>query len=210
MHSTLATVQGMEGREGLMKTDVTVVVPTIPPRSKDLLPRALQSIWTQELPAAAVSVAVDIEHRGAWVTRQLALDMVRTTWASFLDDDDAYDTMHLRRLMEYAAETDADYCYSYFTPVGMGDPLGHFGKVFNPDEPHHTTMTVMVKTELAQAVGFTAPEPEHVVSGEDWRFILGCVKAGAKIVHLPERTWFWHFHPYAVSGGNTSGQPHNW
>lgn len=193
-----------------MNTDVTVVIPTIPPRYVDLLPRALMSVFAQEYQPTAIAVATDVQHDGAWITRQRALDMARTTWVAFLDDDDEFEPQHLRRLLEEAARTDADYVFSYFTPIGMGDPLQLFGREFNPDDPHHTTMIVMVKTELAQDVGFTAPDTSDIVSGEDWRFILGCVNKGAKIVHLPERTWRWHFHPYATSGPNTSGQPRNW
>ncbi len=44
---------------------VTVVIPTIPPR-RDLLMRALNSVWNQERPADAVSIAVDHHHEGAW------------------------------------------------------------------------------------------------------------------------------------------------
>jgi hypothetical protein len=71
--------------------------------------------------------------------------------------------------------------------------------------PHHTTMTVMVRAELAKAVRFTPRLPEHEAGGEDWRFILGCVAAGAKFVHLPEQTWIWRHH-----AGNTSGREDRW
>lgn len=107
-----------------------------------------------------------------------------------------------------AAYTDADYVFSWFvlgSMCGNVDRLGHFGREFDPANPHHTTMTVLVKTELAQAVGFTPPEDKARVGGEDWRFTLGCVAAGAKIVHLPERTW-----TYSCLPGNTSGLPDRW
>lgn len=193
-----------------MNTDVTVVIPTIPPRAQDMMPRALLSVARQEHQAAAIAVAIDREHDGAWLTRGRALAMAQTTWVAFLDDDDEFKPEHLRLLLAEAEVTGADYVFSYFQPVGMGDPLGHFGRPFDAENPHHTTMTVMVKTKLAQSVGFTPPNPSDIVGGEDWRFIVGCVNAGADIVHLPERTWLWHYHPDASSGPNTSGRGDNW
>jgi hypothetical protein len=142
-----------------MTDDVTVAIPTIPPRRDDLLPLAIRSALVQSHMIAALSVAVDTDHLGAWHTRQRALDAVR----------------------------------------------GLFGRPFDPADPTHTTMTVLVRTELAQQIHFTPREPEHYVGGEDWRFTLGCVAAGAKIVHLPEQTWFWSHH-----GGNTSGREDRW
>lgn len=188
---------------------VTVCIPTIPPRSTNrMLPLALRSVFTQTHPAAAVSIAVDIAHEGAWVTRQRALMAVfGSEWVAFLDDDDWWYSIHLERLLACAEDTGADYVFSYFD-TNMADPLGLFGREFDPANPSHTTMTILVRTELAQDVGFTPPHPGDIVSGEDWRFTLGCVEAGAKIVHLPERTWFWNWHP--EDSRNTSGQPHNW
>lgn len=188
-----------------MKSDVTVAIPTIPTRSHDLLPIALSSVMMQTLPAAALSIAVDNDKVGAWHTRQRALDAVTTDWVAFLDDDDAFYPQHLRRLREYADDTGADFTYSYFDTTKTPDVLGHFGKTFDPTNPHHTTMTVLVRTELAKTVRFTPRLPEHVVGGEDWRFILGCVESGAKIVHLPEQTWYWRHHAW-----NTSGREDRW
>jgi hypothetical protein len=88
---------------------------------------------------------------------------------------------------------------------------------------------VLVRTELAQAVGYSAPNrcerhkatgprgwhPDCVppgcdlVGGEDRRFALACYEAGAKIVHLPRRTWRFNYHGYEQHP-NTSGQPANW
>ena len=61
----------------------------------------------------------------------------------------------------------------------------------------------MVRTDLAQAVGFLNKDgPESPVSGEDWLFTLGCMARGAQIHHVAERTWAWRHH-----GLNTSGLP---
>lgn len=72
-----------------MKPAITVAIPTIPPR-RALLRRALRSVQDQTMPAAAISVAVDLDRQGAWVTRQRALNAVQTPWVAFLDDDDEF------------------------------------------------------------------------------------------------------------------------
>lgn len=186
--------------------DVTVVIPTIPPRELDMLPRAIRSVAYQEEPVAALAIAIDVRKEGAWATRQRALDMATTPWVAFLDDDDEFLPMHTRLLLDCAEHEAADYVFSYYTLAHCFDVLGTFGKPFDHADPHHTTMTVLVRTKLAQSVGFTPPLPEHTVGGEDWRFTLGCVDAGAKIVHVPVRTWHWHHH----FPGNTSGRPDRW
>lgn len=187
-----------------VKSDVTVCIPTIPPRGM-MLAQAVLSVSQQTLPAAALSIAVDTEHCGAWHTRQRAVDAARTEWLCFLDDDDLFKPQHIQRLRECAEETGADYTYSYWDLSVTHDYLGHFGKVFDPANPHHTTMTVFVRTELAQAIRFTPRGPQDEAGGEDWRFTLGCVAAGAKIVHLPEQTWVWRHHQ-----SNTSGREDRW
>lgn len=186
--------------------DVTVVIPTIPPRGA-LLNRALISVFGQTRPAAAVSVAMDVHREGAWTTRDRALQVAdsRVGWVAFLDDDDEFKEDHLERLWAHAVTTGADYVFSWFDTKYCFDPLGHFGREFDPKNPTHTTITTMVRTELAKRVGFTPPAPGDIAGGEDWRFTLGCLELGAKIVHLPERTWYWHHH-----SGNTSGRPERW
>jgi hypothetical protein len=193
-------------REGELVSDLTVgvAIPTIPPR-QDLLRRAIGSVLEQQHTVNQISVAVDVNHDGAWVTRQRALDAINTDLVGFLDDDDEWYPQHVRRLVETLIECDADYVFSYWDLTRSGDVLGHFGRSFDPVDPHHTTMNVIVRTELAKQVGFTPPGAGDVASGEDWRFILGCVATGAKIIHLPEQTWYWRHH-----SRNTSGQPHNW
>lgn len=186
-----------------MSSDITVVIPTIPPRA-DLLLRALRSVTDQTVSPAALSVAVDTEHVGAAATRQRALDAAQTGWVAFLDDDDFWYTHHLATLLQLQRETDADYVYSWFdgnNPFPM-----HRGRQMNPDEPHHTTMTVMVRTELAREAGFyDHPEAPPEWSGEDWLFTLRCLELRAKFAGTPEITWH-----YSVHGGNTSGRGSRW
>lgn len=198
-----------------MRPGVTVAIPSIPPRAH-LLGRALASVMAQELPAAAVSIAVDTEKEGAAATRDRALRAVQTAWTAFLDDDDQMLPEHLRVLMEAAEESGADYVYSYYTVANADgmllphvDPLQHFGRPFDPVAPHQTTITVLVRTELAQDIGFHTPPEGALIDGqrfgEDYAWTVGCAKAGAKFLHVPQRTWLWFHH--AGPGGNTSGLP---
>jgi Glycosyl transferase family 2 len=189
--------------------DITVCVPSIPPRARSgLLARSLASIAAQTLPAGAISVAIDTGKEGAAITRTRALAAVRTPIVAFLDDDDAMNPDHLEKLYGFMLTTGADFVFSWFDVIGGLDPFPqHFGKVWDPADPTHTTVVTMVRTELAQSVGFVAPEHGDGAggSGEDWSFTLGCLAAGAKIMHLPERTWRWYH-----NSGNTSGRNDRW
>lgn len=193
--------------------DITVVTPTIPPRRK-MLARAVESIARQTRPAHALSVAVDVDREGAPATRQRALDAVRTPLVAFCDDDDVLMPFHLADLLAHMRDTGADFVYSWFRVVAPNgaiypeDPVfppGHFLNEFDPENPIETTITTLVRTELAKDVGFRALNRGEANTGEDYGFTLGCVAAGAKITHLVKHTWFWHHH-----GANTSGRPDRW
>jgi hypothetical protein len=200
-----------------MDVDITVVIPTIPPRAA-MLQRALASVSAQTRSAAAISVAVDVRRDGAARTRQRALDAVRTGWTAFLDDDDELLPEHLEHLLACALAQQADYVYSWFKVVTPGgivlerDPVfpeTHYTEPWDDAHPRQTTVTTLVRTELAQDVGFWKPYDDAEVdgqrAGEDWDFTLGCLKRGAKIHHLVEKTWLWHHH-----GHNTSGMSDRW
>ena len=196
-----------------MSPAITVVIPTIPPRAARL-GVAIESVLKQNLPATALAVPVDVSKQGAAINRQRGLDMVQTEFVAFLDDDDYFKRNHLELLMETMLGQDADFVFSWYDVGGGGqDPRPeYFGKEWNPADPHQTTITTLVKTELAQSVGFIwdgdaeqLDSPDRLYAGEDWFFTKGCNDAGAKIVHLPERTWVWNHW-----GGNTSGLPKNW
>lgn len=196
------------------RLDITVVIPAHPARvANGMLDRAVQSVRNQLLPAADISIAIDETGQGAAATRQRALDAAKTEWVAFLDSDDLFYPEHLRVLAAGARVYQADYVYSYYMvhfpdgrPWPGNDPLGHFGKPFDPRRPHQTTITTLVRTELAQAIGFHDVPPGALIDGqhygEDFQFTVGCADAGAKIVHIPRRTWAWVHH-----GQNTSGTP---
>lgn len=196
--------------------NITVVVPTIRPRI-DVLEEALRSVEAQTLRAAAIVVEEDRDHAGAPLTRHRGLQRVVTPWVAFLDDDDLLMPQHLERLAAHAEETNADYVYSWFETLPAGSdpfPSTHFTDPWNPDAPRQTTITTLVRTELAQTVGFLGEwcetgDGQH--GGEDWAFTLGCNRLGT-ISHLVERTWFWRHWGFGVVGGNgnTSGRGDRW
>ena len=193
---------------------ITVAIPTIPPRSVHLK-RAIESVAVQTRPAEAVSIATDTRREGAARTRQRALEAVRTEWTAFLDDDDQFFPAHLAKLTACARETGADYVFSHYIVQGGTDPHARwFGVPWDDARPRQTTITVLVRTELAKLVGFQTPQEGRTIDGqrwgEDYSFTLGCLEAGAKIVHLPEKTWFWHHHSGPGGFGNTSGRPDRW
>lgn len=195
---------------------VTVVIPYHASRVKSgMLDTALWSVRHQSISVAVITVE-DVHHQGAAVARQAALESVETPWVAFLDSDDWLYPDHVECLLRAARETGADYVYSYFTPhdqweAARGpelDPLGTFGKPFDPDNPTQTTSTILVRTELARRIGFRAQPEDRMIPGtdlrygEDFDFTVRCIEAGATIVHVPRRTWAWR-----IGFHNTSGLP---
>lgn len=187
---------------------VTVVIPFHPNRkSNGMLDRALRSIDRQTMQPEWVITVEDVRREGAPKTRQRGLDQVETEWVTFLDSDDEMKPEHLESLYQCALETEADLVYSWYEIVGGRDPMAvHFGKPWDPDNPRLTTIVTFCKTEVAQHVGFVfQPDgfnPGQRFAGEDKFFTNGINNLGAKIVHLPKKTWVWHHH-----GRNSSGMP---
>lgn len=180
-----------------MKPGVTVVTPFHAARRRNgMLDRCAASVRAQTVPVEHI-LAEDIHHKGAAVTRAHGLALVETEWTAFLDSDDEMDPTHIEQLLACARDTGADYVYPWFRVRGGSDPFPQFfGKPWDNAHPHSTTITILVRTGLAKLVGFHG-------EGEDFTFTKGCVTAGARIVHLPVRSWTWHHH----GGGNTSGRP---
>lgn len=207
---------------------VSVVIPAHPARARNgMLNQALASVAAQTLLPDAVHVVVDHDKAGAPATRQRGLDMVSTDWVAFLDSDDLFWPRHLELLTKHAADTGADFVYSWFKIIQMfpggrerliewdrdvGDgvfPPGHYLNEFDPNDPVETTITVLMRTELAQAVGIAAMPGRVGNTGEDFALVQGCLKAGATIKHLRRFTWYWRHHWLAQDKpGNTSGVAH--
>jgi len=192
--------------DGDEQAAVAVVIPAIPPRVGDLLPRALKSVFDQELIPTEVHIVIDKDRRGAAYTRQAALDLVgaHIRYVAFLDDDDFWYPQHLKVLVNLVQGAGAQVGYSWFDG---NDPFPmHRGREFDPANPHHTTMNILVERLYAQFVGFSQVHPEGwTLPQEDWQFITGLVKAGAKFAGTGEITWH-----YSGHGANTSGLPDRW
>ena len=184
-----------------------------------MLGLAVDSIRSQTYPTKLV-LARDVYQMGAALTRHYGLKEVETEWTAFLDSDDLMDSDHIESLVACAADTGADYVYPWFRVQGGTDPFPmFFGRPWDDDAPHQTTITILVRTGLAQQIGF-CPVPEDAPAapdgnrgGEDWHFTRGCLAAGAQIVHLPKRSWTWVHGPQNTSGmpdrGDAGPQPVN-
>lgn len=185
---------------------ITVCIAAHPARFKSgLLKRALDSVLAQTLQANRILILNDTAQEGVGVIRQRLLDQVLTEWVAWIDSDDEWtDPEHLEKLYRVATETDSVYVFSWFHAVQ--DPLGHFGLPFNPCTPHHTTMGILERTDIAKEVGFPPSEKGTRFSNEDWAHITGFAKLacerGLKMTHLAERTWTYH-----MGHGNSSGLP---
>lgn len=188
-----------------MKPGVTVVTPWHAQRKANgMLERAAASVRAQTVPVQHI-LAEDIHRMGAAITRHHGLALVETEWTAFLDSDDEMDPDHIEQLLACAAEAGADYVYPWFRVVGGSDPFPMFyRRPWDDEAPHQTTITILVRTGLAQMVGFHEPPDGSTVGGqrggEDWHFTLGCLAAGVKIVHHPARTWTWHHGAHNSSG----------
>lgn len=200
---------------------VTVVTPAHPARVRNgLLARAIGSVWTQTVVPRGISLAIDVDREGAPATRQRALNGVPWTteggpdWVAFLDSDDYFLPTHLEDLLRHAEETGADFVYSWFKlEVNSGQviekdfifPDTHFTNPFDPNDPIETTITTLVRTNLAKSVGFKALNRGQVNTGEDRYFTMECLAQGAVISHLVKKTWVWAHHSMNTSGLPTKG-----
>jgi hypothetical protein len=198
---------------------VTVVVPFhVERKTSGMLDTCLWSLQQQEgAPPFIVMPVYDILYEGAAATRQRGLDAATTPWVAFVDSDDWVYPDHVATLYGAAQATGADYVFSYFT-VHDGwegcrpdlDPLGTFGRPFDPAHPHQTTGTILVRRQALTDAGIryeTQPEGRTVPGtdlrhGEDYQLMLECVAAGLTVVHVPRRTWAWR-----IGLHNTSGIP---
>lgn len=212
--------------------DTCVVIPTHPARGSandpaTLLGRTVASIRAQTVQPRAIEIVTDNIGAGAGPTRKLALAKALakgTRWVSFCDSDDRWYTgdpkfdppgvrghlaMH-QHLVEVGYDgTGADVAYSWFdgNQIGHGEKsweITHRGRRFDPADPHHLTMTLTVRSELAaQVLDSQDIEPMHEEwTGEDWALILALRDLGARFCGTGEVTW-----TYFVHGGNTSGFP---
>jgi GT2 family glycosyltransferase len=193
---------------------VTVVVPTIAGREQ-LLQRALDSVWAQTRPAAAVAVVRDQRRRGAAWARNLGAEMAVTGWIAWLDDDDELLPHHLQVLVEAGEASGAGLIYGYPEVVGGEDRLavvddaGHLVPMplhvpFGPRQAewlrrvsNFIPVTTLVRTQLVTEVGgFPEPfSPAWPQAHEDWGFLVRLLDAGARFHNAGQVTWRRHVHP---------------
>lgn len=205
-----------EGLETPVADDLTVLITTIPTRSEKLA-RAYMSVERQTLKPVTIHVQNDLYKEGAPKNRDRGIEEVKTKWVALLDDDDYFYSNHLETLYKTALDTDADIVYSWFDVVGGTDPFPqNFGKPWDPENPVQITITILAKTDVIRASGgytnissLTDEELEIYAQGntigEDFRMIAAANQQGAKIVHVPKRTWAYVHHE-----SNTSGRPDRW
>lgn len=188
-----------------MRAGITVLTPTIPPRTAELA-RAIRSVAAQTYRPSDHLITCDHRAEGQVAIRNRMLRAVTTDWIAFLDDDDEFLPHHLDRLLEHAHSTGADLVYPWFRVQGGTDPLGAFGKPFDPvaiRSANYIPVTHLCRTELAQDVMFPRCPDEWPDEGcADWGFLLHLLDAGATFSHLPEVTWVWH-----RWRGSTAGKP---
>ncbi len=197
--------------------DLTVVITTIPTR-KVRLAKALRSVKNQTLQPFEVIVQEDTQKLGAPANRDAGVRRVKTPYVAFLDDDDYFYPDHLETLYKAAQDSDADIVYSWFDVEGGTDPFPeNFGKPWNPEEPVQTTVTTLCKTKTVRDAGGYSSHDDGMTedelasyaqgntAGEDFRMVMSANAQGAKIVHVPKKTW-----AYVHWSGNTSGRPDRW
>lgn len=187
----------------VLRPGITVCIACHPSRmSGGMLDNAVVSASMQMLQPDAILIYNDNQRHGAGRSRQALLEQVRTEWVAWLDSDDTWEPEHLQKLYQVAVETGSVYVYSWFHGP---DPLGHFGIPFDPCRPHHTTMAILERTDIAAEAGFCDTQ-EGPYSNEDWyhivRFSEICCQRGLKMTHLAEKTWHYH-----QQGQNSSGKP---
>lgn len=190
--------------------DITVVIPTIPPR-RDMLLRAITSVYAQTLQPNYLVVELDTEGIGAGPTRNRALNSVTSEWVAFLDDDDEFLPHHLEQLLNVAVKEEADIVYPQWTGINVGIFFGRIGRAFDNElaaalrQNNFIPVTTLVRTKKLKAVGGFVSHPDADVNGgvpcEDWGAWLKMLDSGCKFVHHPEVTWRWNGH-----AGHTSGR----
>lgn len=190
-------------------SDITVVIPTIPPRKKFLLERAVPSVLSQTLQPEAVVVSIDNDRSGAWVNRNKGTASVATKWVAFLDDDDEFLPHHLEYLRTLADEQSADVVWGWFEVVGGSDPFpAHRGRQWDINAPHIFPITALVNADLIKESGAAFQSDANETGNwliQDFPFWKALHDAGGKFYGSDRITWKWYHH-----GRNTSGVPTRW
>lgn len=192
-----------------MVSEVTLVIPYHPARARSgLLDRALRSALAQHIRFRRIIAKLDTNGLGSAATRNAGIELVDTEWTAFLDSDDELKPLHLGLLLDGAAIHRADMVYPWFEHPGRDDPFpGRYRARFAGSlllQRNYIPVTVLVRTELLRAAGGFQPAmtEQNGSLNDEWGLWCRLHELGAKIEHVPERTWIWHIH-----GGNTLGNP---
>lgn len=182
-----------------------------------MLMRALASVAGQTRQPDQIVVTIDNDGIGSAANRNRALESATGEWTAFLDDDDEFLPRHLEQLVTCAEKTDADLVYSWFEGINTdgifsvpqnGVQVPPFGVPFDDElrdciltAGNFIPVTVLVRTDFLRKVGgFTPLGAEGSDQCDDWGAWKAMLEAGARFVHLPEKTWRWNGHPHHTSG----------
>jgi GT2 family glycosyltransferase len=190
--------------------DITVVIPTIPPRA-DLLPRAVASVHAQTYPASALVLVADPDHTGSAATCNRGLADVHTSWVLFLADDDQLMPTALQLLAEAQQQSGADVIAG---PAWIPQRPGHQVDPANPLPPgpipasvvterSRLTGTSLMRTEQVRQVGGFEfrRDPSTGADCDDYGLYCKLAAVGATFWLIPETILIWH-----INGHNTGGR----
>jgi glycosyltransferase involved in cell wall biosynthesis len=146
---------------------LTIVIPTI---GRPTLQRAIDSVMTQTVPTDCL-VRIDDLEDGAGITRNKAMEDIKTRWVGFLDDDDVLHPRYHEWLNEEYHEYDL-VLFQMAMDGGMVIP-----RHVDPAKLAYNWMGISfaMKTSLARKFPF------HNVLGEDYELMDRLRAAGARI-----------------------------
>lgn len=186
-----------------MRPGVTVVIPTTPLR-RELLSRAVASVFGQELLPHSVVIETDLGRRGPGATRNQGLSRVDTEWVAFLDDDDELYPDHLKACLALAEYAQADVVYplwaTEYDGIVLRDPFGLAGQPFDARrlrQDNYIPVTTLCRTEAVRAVGGFPTEDAPTIGQhrcESWGLWLRLADAGARFEPLHAVTWCYRWH----------------
>jgi GT2 family glycosyltransferase len=191
--------------------DVTVVIPTIPPRAGMRI-RAEQSAHAQTY-RRKLLIQHDDDREGSAATRNRALTHVTTEFVLWLDDDDELPPDAIQLLVDAQQRTGADVVSgaAHIPQIpGHAEPIapdtGWLTAAY-VQERSRLHVTALMRTGLAREVGGFEyrRDPGTGMDLDDYGLYWKLAEAGATFYRIPETVLIWNHH-----GKNTSGDPRNW
>jgi hypothetical protein len=212
------------GKPNDRRLTVAVCIPTVPGR-EDLLMRAEISVMKQVRQPDQFLTELDTERTGAAATRNRLLAKVECDVVAWLDDDDWLGPLHLKACMRALENSPVDLVYPRPQMVNGRDPTavthqGRFpvspwGLRFTQEMAAHIKhvgsfipITHLVRTETVRRVGGFPPGrtlDNGRYQGEDERYLISLLDAGAVFEHVDQKTWFWFVNPHSTAGKEAPG-----